>query len=526
MLTSAVLALAGCSAGGVDSGGQSDGPTDLGPYTSQEVLWQDCPDGDRFLDTIPSGAECATVRVPVDYFDSGSGRGDIELALIRLQPEGQSAGNLLLNPGGPGASGFNQVAAGAESLQRTLPGYTIVGFDPRGVSRSAGYDCRQQVGTRLDRIEADLTPEDAAEFEEVYTAAERYDEACRKAYPNWGFLGTPSVARDVYVMSRALGDPGINFYGISYGSEIGYELLRTFPDDINRMIIESPVDPAVDSPFPDQLAEFDRQLAELVELCATPQYASCGKGRSTAEVRAAFIAAAQGVEDPAITTLTDNGQPSESLVLWGMVLPLYVERDQTLTDLYVGAIGSMINDRDVSQFEFWGYLYKDYSYNEARFLAKDDIQTLVSCLDVSERLAEVDIAQERADEAAQLADIQQRAPLFAALSFADVYTGDDRAYQPCSFSQIAYEDPAIPDPLPEAPEVANPGGVPVLLLGITGDTATPYQWAQTISEKLAVPLITQDTKGHGVYSDTQNQCTIGLVSAYLATGALPGSTTC
>lgn len=520
--------LPGCSSGDTDSAATDpSGPTDLTPFLSQEVTWRDCPDKDDFLEAIPAGAECTTVEVPVDYFDGDSGRGTMEIALIRLQPEGPSQGNLLLNPGGPGASGFDLVAASGESLQKNLPGYTIVGFDPRGVARSAGYDCKQGTSTRLDSIEADITPEDAAEFEAVYGAMEAYDEACRDAYPDWGFLGTPSVARDVHVISRALGDAGINFYGISYGSEIGYELLRTFPDDIDRMILESVVDPAVEETFADQLAAFNTQLEELVALCATPRYESCGQGRTAQEVRTAFIEAAQNIEDPAVTTLTSNGQPSESLLFWGLALPLYIERDQELTDLYVDAIGSLINNQDARQFEFWGYLYNDYDYNTSKFTAKDDIQGLVACLDESKTLADTDIAEERAKDAAEIAAIQQRAPLFAAVGFTDVYTDDDRSYQPCSYSQLAYQDDAIPDPLPVAGEVANPGAVPVLVLGVSGDTATPYAWAQTIAGKLGVPLVTQDTTGHGVYSDTDNQCTIDVVTGYLQSGALPaGPVTC
>lgn len=495
--------------------------TDLSPYLAQTVDWSDCPDSDKYLDDIPTGAQCATVDVPVDYFDNASGRGTMQIALIRIAAEGPSKGSLLLNPGGPGASGFDTVAQSAADLQRNLPGYDIVGFDPRGVSRSAGFDCRQSTSTRLDDIEADFTPEDAAEFDAVFAAGEAYAAACREAYPDWGFLGTASVARDVYVISNALGDEGINYYGISYGSVIGYELLRAYPESIDRMILESVVDPAVEEPLADQMAAFNAQLEELVALCATPQYASCGQGRSAAQVRESFIDAARDVENPTNATLTDNGRPSEALVYYGMALPLYLEMDDELRDLYIEAIGALINDGDPQQFEFWGYLYNSYDYNTSKFLATDDIQELVLCLDESETLTDTNIAEERAKDEAEIADIQQRAPLLAAVGFTEVYTADDRGYQPCSYAQLAYQDPAIPDPLPVAAAVANPGGVPVLLLAVTGDTATPYDWSRTIADQLGVPLVSQDTTGHGVYTGTDNQCTIDIVSTYLDTGALP-----
>lgn len=529
-LLAGLLLIAGCTAPGSGANSPEPGgpqPVDLEPYLTQQLAWKDCPASDRFLDAIPDGAECATAKVPVDYFDGGSKRGDIEIAMIRIVPQGPVRGHLLLNPGGPGASGFNQVAQAGTGLLEKLPGYALVGFDPRGVARSAPFDCRQSDRKRLDLIEADFTPEDAEEFEEFYLATSAYDEACRKAYPNWGFLGTSSVARDVYVISRALGDPGINFYGISYGSQIAYELLRLYPDGIDRLIIESPVDPSIEDVFPDQIAAFDAQLAELLRQCATAEYdAVCARGRDAEQVRAAFLEAAAAVEEPGGATLTASGGPSESLVFWGLALPLYVERDQALTDLYISALGALINDGDARQFEFWGYLYREYDYNTGEFLAADDIQPVVSCLDVTGNPASWDIAEERAKEAARLADIRQRAPLLAAVSFAEVYTGDDRAYEPCSYGRIAHEDPTIPDPLPEAAPVVNPGAVPVLLLGISGDTATPYAWAQAIAQRLGVPLVTQDTVGHGVYTDSDNACSRKVVGEYLATRQLPGAVTC
>lgn len=522
-----LAALAGCSAAEAPqpqaSGG---GSVDLTPYLTQNVSWRDCPSSDTFLDEIPQVAECTTVKVPVDYF-SGNDRGTIDIALIRIPATGQSRGSLLVNPGGPGGSGFDTVAQSAEDLKRTLPGYDIVGFDPRGVSRSAGFDCKQRDEKRLDTIEVDFSPEDADEFNASYALSQQYEEACRKAYPNWGFLGTTSVARDVYVISKALSDEAINYYGISYGSVIGYELLRTYPDDISRMILESVVDPAVEEPLADQMAAFNAQLEDLLAQCATPQYASCGRGRTPEQVRQAFIDAGENLEDGDFATLTDNGGASEQLVYFGMVLPLYSEMDSQLRKLYIDAIASFINDQDAQQFEFWGYLYNSYDYNESTFLATDDIQQLVLCLDESDAPGDTNIAEERAKDEAEVADIQRRAPLLAAIGFSDVYDADDRAYEPCSYAKLAYEDAAIPDPVAEAAEVTNIGAVPVLLLAVTGDTATPYAWSQTIADQLGVPLVSQDTTGHGVYSQTENQCTIDIVTTYLEAGSLPtGPVTC
>jgi pimeloyl-ACP methyl ester carboxylesterase len=520
-----VAVLAGCTSGQADTPSADDSPSassDLSTYLAQEADWKPCPASDAFLDAIPAGLQCATVRVPVDYA-STAGSDDFTIALVKVPASGESAGSILINPGGPGASGFDSVAAGAEELQRNLPGYDLIGFDPRGVARSDGLDCGEPEAVRRDLIELDSTPEDAGELEALLQAQQEYEAACRAADPRWGFLGTASVARDVALLSQILGDEEIHYYGMSYGSEIGYELLRQFPDRIGRMILESPVDPQVEDQFVDQYVAFDATLAGLLAACASPQHQECGNGRTAEQVRADFLAAADRLEDPgAFETLTDDGRASESLVLFGMILPLYWEIDDEVTAWYLEAVSSLINEQDARPFEYWGYLYEYFDPEQERFTTADDIQTIVSCLDVGDRPQDIDVAADRADDERNLADLQARAPLLHAVGFAGALL-DDRIYEACSYSAAAYADPAIPDPLPEAAAPANPGAAPVLVLGITGDTATPYAWAQRIAAELGVPLVTNDTTGHAVYPSSTNVCLQAVVGDYLRTGLLPGA---
>ena len=239
----ALAVLAGCTAEPPDPAAPTPaGPADLAQYLEQEVRWQPCPASDEFLDEIPAGLECATVRVPVAYAGAAD-QGDFSIALVKAPSVGPAAGAILVNPGGPGASGFDMVALGADDLRRNLPGYDIVGFDPRGVSRSDGLDCGEPTDVRRGLIELDRTPEDPGELDAVLDAYDAYEAACRDNDARWGFLGTASVAQDVALVSQVLGDERIHYYGMSYGSEIGYALLRAFPDRIGRMILESPVDP-------------------------------------------------------------------------------------------------------------------------------------------------------------------------------------------------------------------------------------------------------------------------------------------
>src|SRR5262245_30752961 len=99
------------------------------------VAWGPCEGQD-------SPWECGEIEVPLDY-RRPTVSGALEIALTRLPATGaEPIGSLVLNPGGPGASGIDL----AWSLTPLFPDdllehFDLVGFDPRGVGRSTAVDC-------------------------------------------------------------------------------------------------------------------------------------------------------------------------------------------------------------------------------------------------------------------------------------------------------------------------------------------------------------------------------------------------
>ena len=98
VIASLALSLTGCFAGGQVTSTPTGEKVDaaLEPYFTQVLTWVECGDG----------AECTMVRAPLDW-DNPRAVNDISLAVARHPATGSALGSLFVNPGGPGASGYD-----------------------------------------------------------------------------------------------------------------------------------------------------------------------------------------------------------------------------------------------------------------------------------------------------------------------------------------------------------------------------------------------------------------------------------
>src|SRR5882757_7777423 len=79
------------------SPGSSDAATGLAKFYNQKLTWKN--EGDSLDST--------KVTVPLDW-DKPAGD-TVEIAIMRHRADGKSQGSLLMNPGGPGGSGYDYV---------------------------------------------------------------------------------------------------------------------------------------------------------------------------------------------------------------------------------------------------------------------------------------------------------------------------------------------------------------------------------------------------------------------------------
>ena len=88
--------------------------------------------------------QCGTLVVPLDYADPSGPT--IPIAVARHPAEDPAAriGSLVIDPGGPGVSGIDDMANELSVLTpQLLDDFDIVMFDPRGVERSDPVDLRR-----------------------------------------------------------------------------------------------------------------------------------------------------------------------------------------------------------------------------------------------------------------------------------------------------------------------------------------------------------------------------------------------
>ncbi len=212
--------------------------------TVSSVDWARCADP-----TLRAfGARCGFVKVPLDYSEPG-GR-QIRLAVSRITHTVRAAkyqGALLLNPGGPGASGLTMSVLGpiiSQDFGRRDVGqaYDWIGFDPRGVGASRpSLSCDPEY-FGPDRPE--YVPSTPYLFRVWQRRSRDYAAACGKAGGRLlEHMRTADAARDMDAIRAALGVDEITYYGFSYGTYLGQVYATMFPHRVRRMVLDSIVDP-------------------------------------------------------------------------------------------------------------------------------------------------------------------------------------------------------------------------------------------------------------------------------------------
>jgi pimeloyl-ACP methyl ester carboxylesterase len=191
--------------------------------------------------------QCAYIQVPLDYRRPAGQQILLAVSIVHADAA-KRRGVLFLNVGGPGGQGLNaprlmyallQGTLGEAAATALLSQYDLVGFDPRFVGRSTGTTC-QMTAQQADQVFVPLEQNHSFEATAAFVKQVAHGCAQSNSVP---FATTANTARDMDLVRRELGEEKINYFAWSYGSYLGSVYATMFPNNTDRVVIDSVVDP-------------------------------------------------------------------------------------------------------------------------------------------------------------------------------------------------------------------------------------------------------------------------------------------
>lgn len=498
-------------------------PAGLAEYYEQEMDWGSCAELATSEETkffrAPS-LQCADLTVPLSYDDPTGPTMTLKVLRKPATDPADRIGSVVVNPGGPGASGVEVAGTyAAFGLARAVnERFDFVGFDPRGVGSSwPPIQCQTDEERDAGRATTTRT-RTPQEIDAANALAQRLAQGCAQlsggdptaAGSNGqtldgatvlGNVGTRNVARDMDILRAALGDRQLTYIGWSYGTSIGTEYARQFPDNVRAMILDGAVDPNED-PAESNLGQaegFQQTFDDFSAWCA--EQSQCPLGTDPAAATANYQTLVRPLLDEPLA-LADGRVITFNDATTGTFSALYSESLWSTLSSALTALGAGDGTELMGLAD--SYLGRNaqghYSNLQDAFLA-------IGCSDGS-RTVDPAAAQQLAEKAAAAA------PFLA--------SGDPPAAikDPCDFW------PVTPTPL-EPVESAPPGLPEVLVISTTHDPATPYEAGVNLATTLGARLLTVDGSSHTAYLGTGNACADRIGNDYLINLTLPDEgTTC
>jgi pimeloyl-ACP methyl ester carboxylesterase len=470
------------------------------PPFDPAVAWTDCGDG----------FQCATLTVPTDWTGSVPERNaapsadTVPVALLRHPAASPTdrIGSLVVNYGGPGESGVDYLRRTWSRLPDVVRArFDVVSFDPRGTGASRPLDC---VDDAFLDLGAGITPipTTAPQLDAVHRYNEQFAAGCVQRMGAYaGEVGTRNVARDLEAIRIALGEPTLNYLGYSYGTIVGITYAQMFPATIRTMVLDGPPDywlSARNYAY-QQARGFMNALSGFLDWCGQTNcsLASAGPPR---DVLQQLIRRVDDAPLPATYTVdgvTRAGTLTPSLLETAVIAMLY-DRTRGWPVLADSLAQAVQEGRGAALLQLADqYLGRR---PDGSWQPLVEANAVISCVDRPTKKAPAAAA-----ELADVATFQSQLPPW----------GGAWATATC----LGMPKPAHGDALGD---VKVRGAPPILVLGTTGDPATPYAGAETMTSRIAGSrLLTFDSTEHTAFARGISTCIDDAVDTYLVVGTLP-----
>lgn len=454
------------------------------PVQAETLVWQPCG----------TGQECSWLTVPVDHANPTAGT--VQLRLLRIPARGGAPmGSLVINPGGPGASGVTYLRSLALSLPSTIrDAYDLIGFDPRGTGESAPVRC--MTDANLGRyVRLDSTSRRPADQRRFMQAAARFSPGCLARSPELApQMQTDQTVQDMDLLRQALGTQTLDFLGFSYGTVLGARYAERYPASVGRFVLDGAVQTSLDvmQISQQQATAFQQAVRRFAADCARSR--TCQLGSSTPAVLRSINHLLAQLDSHSIPT-TSTFPLVKAQAIGGIITSLY--SPQTWPLLRRALVDARRGDGTrLQQLAYFG----NDQIGPARFASNLYFAFLATtCLDSPAPPGRIGLARaaDRWARGASVPDISR------ALAWSNA---------PCT-TWFRHG--------PEPTSITSATEAPILIIGTRFDPATPYAWSRWLHRQLPTStLLTLNADGHTGFL-TGSACVDDAVTQYLLTGAMP-----
>ena len=440
--------------------------------------------------------QCGSVAAPLDYAVPEGAAVQIAVARHPAEVPAERLGSLVINPGGPGGSGIDDLP---NELSVLTPGvldrFDIVSFDPRGVERSSPVTCAGTSpnsvgggGTETTGPLIDPVPTDSASRQALLRNDVAFARQCQQA--SGGILphvGTVDTARDLDRIRAALGDARLSFVGHSYGTLLGATYAELFPTHVRAMVLDGAIDPALSTVqyVTDQAMSYESELQSFFAWCATDS--SCA-WRPVGDPTGALLDLIQRSRSQALTTAPGGGTAGPGEIYDALLAGLEA---RSSWPALAGALAEAEAGNGSAVTSMTGRYETGGSSNGAV------AEQAIDCVDHP-------VDRDSASYPALAATVGRSAPVFGPL---------------LAWGLLGCATwPVLPTRAP-AP-ASDAGAPPIVVVGTSGDPVTPYRWAVDLARELTgASILTWQGQSHVAYF--YSPCVRAAVQAYLVEGVLP-----
>lgn len=428
---------------------------------------------------------CATIEVPYNYQEPDGNQFSLSMVKHPATQPSKRIGSMLVNPGGPGFGG-TAIAENASAYlgSSLLEVFDIVGWDPRGTGDSTpAVDCIEE----YDQYFAmDPTPADESEKQRLIDASMSFADACEEKNSEiLPYISTNNSARDMNTIRQALGEEKITYFGFSYGSELGATWATMFPNTVRAAVLDGATDPTADyvQSGLNQAQGFENEFSKFLKQCSENPLCEF---YNNANPRQAFVDLMESVDSQPIQVSSDRAPVNQAVLQTAVAMAMYSSSMWPQLEEALGAAQARDGEGILALYDDYFQRAIDGTYgNELEaFLA-------ISCLDDPgpQSVAEAD---------SHISKFKEVAPL--------LYPGFTGGYV-CVFWP-AQTDKRI--------DITAKGAGPILVIGVTGDAATPLASTRNMAASLEDGrLIVVDANRHTGYGE--NACVTDATDNYLIT---------